>query len=491
MDAIQGLVFTARPDGSVQEVILDDLGIIPSLRETLSFSDFLDHDSRAKFGCFLEEIKDKGAALSWEINVLQGDEPLTLNFFGVHRNKQLVILSSSSPAHMFSLYEGLIRIVNEQSSRLREAQKANALLTQSEWTQSEDARILEEFMRVNNELINTQRELTLTNERLLRQESICRKIIEENTDALLVVDANEQIRFANPAAEQMLGLDNTDLFGERFSYPLHGIEEIEIAQKDGTSRVAEIKTTHIDWANQPAYLVSLRDITSRRHYERLREEIERITRHDLKSPLNAIIGLPNILLSESELTAKQQELLEYIKDAGYRMLSMINQSFDLIKLEQGSYALSPERVDLLALIDRIRLGFSDSLQHKNLLLRVDAVGFREDEVIVFGEELLCHTLLENLIANAIEASPKNAAISVTLQQEEHEARIAIHNPGAVPQEVRQTFFNKYITKGKSKGTGLGTYSARLIAEAHGGSIHLSTSEEDGTTVTVRLPANEE
>lgn len=487
MEAMQGLVFTARSDGSVQEVILDDLGIMPSICEALSFSDFLDHASRSKFLRFLEEIKDRGAALSWEIDVRKANEPLTLHFFGVRRNKQMVILSSPSPAHMFSLYEELIRIVNEQSSRLREAQKANALLAKEEGAQSEDVGILEEFMRVNNELINTQRELTRTNERLRRQESISRKIIEENTDALLVVDVKEQIRFANPAAEHMLGLDNTALFGERFSYPLHGIEELEIAQKNGTTRIAEIKTTHIDWNSQPAYLVSLRDITSRRHYERLREEMERITRHDLKSPLNAIIGLPNILLSESDLTAKQKEFLEYIKDAGYRMLSMINQSFDLIKLEQGSYALSSERVELLGLIDRIRLGFSDSLQQKKLSLRVDAVGSREEEVVVYGEELLCHTLLENLIANAIEASPKNASISVTLEQGEREVRIAIHNPGAVPQEVRQTFFNKYITKGKSKGTGIGTYSARLIAEAHGGSIHLSTSEEEGTTVTVRLP----
>jgi signal transduction histidine kinase len=487
MDAIQGLVFTARSDGSVQEVILDDLGIMPSIRETLCFNDFLDHGSQSKFSRFLEEIEDKGAALSWEINVRQGSEPLTLHFFGVRRNKQMVILSSPSPGHMFSLYEELIRIVNEQSSRLREAQKANALLQEREQAQSEDARILDEFMQVNNELVNTQRELTRTNERLRRQESICRKIIEENTDALLVVDAKEQIRFANPAAEKMLGLDTTALFGERFSYPLHGMEELEIAQENGTTRIAEIKTTPIDWQSQPAYLVSLRDITSRRQYEWLREEVERITRHDLKSPLNAIIGLPNILLSESELTAKQKEFFEYIKEAGYRMLSMINQSLDLIKLEQGSYDLSSERVDLLALIDRIRLGFGDVMQRKNLSFQVDSVGFPEEEITVSGEELLCHTLLENLIANAVEASPKKATISLTLEQQEREVRIAIHNCGAVPQSVRRTFFNKYITSGKSKGTGLGTYSARLIAEAHGGSIHLSTSEEEGTTVTVRLP----
>ncbi len=487
MSSLQGLVFSARADGSVQEVILDDLGIMPSIRKSICFTDFLDQASTAKFGRFLQEIKDRGAALSWEINVLRAQEPVTLHFFGVQRQKQTIILGSSSPAHMFSLYEELIRIVNEQSSRLREAQKANALPDRNEEAVSEDARILEEFMRVNNELINTQRELTLTNERLRRQESICRRIIQENTDALLVIDAREEIRFANPAAEKMLGLDNTALFGERFSYPLQGLEELEIAQEDGTTRIAEIKATDIDWDNQPAHLVSLRDITSRRRFERLREEVDRITRHDLKSPLNAIIGLPNVLLSESEVTGRQREFLEYIQEAGYRMLTMINQSLDLIKLEQGTYELQPAPVELIGLIERIRIGFNDQIKAKNLSFQVATPSSSQDKMSISGEELLCHTLLENLIANAIEASPKNEALSVSLQQGEQEVLISISNRGAVPQEVRRNFFNKYITSGKAKGTGLGTYSARLIAEAHGGSIHLDTSDEEHTTVKVRLP----
>jgi signal transduction histidine kinase len=57
----------------------------------------------------------------------------------------------------------------------------------------------------------------------------------------------------------------------------------------------------------------------------------------------------------------------------------------------------------------------------------------------------------------------------------------------VPEEIRDRFFEKYTTAGKATGTGLGTYSARLIAETHGGSVHLETSEETGTTVSVHLP----
>lgn len=65
--------------------------------------------------------------------------------------------------------------------------------------------------------------------------------------------------------------------------------------------------------------------------------------------------------------------------------------------------------------------------------------------------------------------------------------VSIHNKGAVPEEIRDTFFDKYATAGKSGGTGLGTYSARLNAETLGGKISLDTSEENGTTITISFP----
>jgi two-component system sensor histidine kinase/response regulator len=67
------------------------------------------------------------------------------------------------------------------------------------------------------------------------------------------------------------------------------------------------------------------------------------------------------------------------------------------------------------------------------------------------------------------------------------AIIRIHNTGSVPVDIRETFFEKYSTSGKPGGTGLGTYSARLIAETLGGDIKLETSDETGTSITIELP----
>lgn len=65
--------------------------------------------------------------------------------------------------------------------------------------------------------------------------------------------------------------------------------------------------------------------------------------------------------------------------------------------------------------------------------------------------------------------------------------VSIHNHGIVPEGIRDTFFDKYATAGKSGGTGLGTYSARLIAETMGGNITLDTSDDTRTTIRIVFP----
>ena len=95
-------------------------------------------------------------------------------------------------------------------------------------------------------------------------------------------------------------------------------------------------------------------------------------------------------------------------------------------------------------------------------------------------------MLSNIIKNAVEASPTGEEVEVAMISEES-AIIGIHNAGAVPIDIRETFFDKYTTSGKPGGTGLGTYSGKLIAQTLGGNIKLETSDEAGTTITIVLP----
>lgn len=221
----------------------------------------------------------------------------------------------------------------------------------------------------------------------------------------------------------------------------------------------------------------------------LREDVERITRHDLKNPLQIIIAGPDMLLEEMELDSEHASILKAIAEAGYRMLDMINRSLDLYKMEKGSYQFSPVPFDLIVVLGRIAAELKQPLKNDNLTLNILLDGSSretDDKFMVSGEELLCHSMLGNLIKNAIEASPADQAITVSLEKGNN-ATIKIHNKGSVPSAIRDRFFDKYATSGKKHGTGLGTYSASLLVKVHGGSIYLDTSDEDSTTIVVQLP----
>jgi signal transduction histidine kinase len=96
-------------------------------------------------------------------------------------------------------------------------------------------------------------------------------------------------------------------------------------------------------------------------------------------------------------------------------------------------------------------------------------------------------MFSNLIVNAVEASPRAASLTIRVREEGEEVAVRIHNYGVVPDDVRDRFFERYATSGKKRGTGLGTYSARLIARTHGGDISFTSTEQEGTWVEVRLP----
>jgi CheY-like chemotaxis protein len=222
----------------------------------------------------------------------------------------------------------------------------------------------------------------------------------------------------------------------------------------------------------------------------LREDMERVTRHDLKTPLNVIIGFPQIIMKAVNLPAKYQEYLKMIEESGMMMLNMIDLSLDMFKMERKMYHFQPVPVNLLQVIRRIMKDTESLAVAKKLsvaaLINGKPAG-RGDAFSVQGEELLCYSMLANLIKNALEASPHEERITIELADEEEMSVIRIHNRGAAPEDIRDRFFAKYATSGKESGTGLGTYSARLIAETQGGNVHFETSETKGTAVTVRLP----
>ncbi len=221
----------------------------------------------------------------------------------------------------------------------------------------------------------------------------------------------------------------------------------------------------------------------------LRDDVERITRHDLKGPLNSILPIPTLLSSYYAFSEDHLALLKNVERSAHKMLDMINRSLDLYKMETGVYQASIQPINMTPILySSLREAAANKIAH-NKPWRVTRNGAplpEGEQVWANGEEMLCFPMFSNLLLNAFEASPEQAAIEVDLDDgNEATLKIRITNTGAVPQEIRDHFFGKYVTHGKNKGTGLGTYSARLCAETQNGSIDMDVVD-DKTRVTVTL-----
>ncbi len=217
---------------------------------------------------------------------------------------------------------------------------------------------------------------------------------------------------------------------------------------------------------------------------KLREDVERITQHDLKNPLTVIIGKSESLVEEKYLHVEQRKDIETIRDTALNMLGMINRSLDLFKMETGNYVLEPKTLDLAVITLKVVNDYRSNAQKEGITITFNA----PNSCFILAEELLCFSILNNLIKNAIEASPPDSNVLVSLQEDDESSMVTIHNQGVIPEEIRGNFFEKYITSGKEQGTGIGTYSAKLMANAQNGDITFKTNHATGTTVTLTLPS---
>jgi signal transduction histidine kinase/DNA-binding NarL/FixJ family response regulator len=216
---------------------------------------------------------------------------------------------------------------------------------------------------------------------------------------------------------------------------------------------------------------------------RLREDVERISRHDLKTPLSSIVGVTRLLRDDGRLSTDQRELVGVLQRAALRMLEMVNLSLGLYRMETGSYDFRPQSVDLREVANRVLVDLHSSAETGGVRLHLHSS--QPTATYVRGEELLCYSIIANLVKNAIEATASGGQVTLTLQRGDP-VRLLVHNPGAVPPEIASRFFEKYVTGRKSAGTGLGTYSARLMARAQQGELELHTGAAEGTTITLRL-----
>lgn len=346
---------------------------------------------------------------------------------------------------------------------------------------------------------------------LQNSESKYRALVESSTDFIWEVDREGRYTYASPLSKPILGYDPGVMLGKRtfdFMLPqsakeaqrlfedlLEGKTSMEnwesgFQHQDGHEVILESNGLPImdDEGTVIGFRGVARDITDRKELEKLQERVGQIMRHDLKSPLNGIIGLPQVMKLEGELTPDQYKSIDLIEKSGRRMLRMIDNQLDLFKMEMGTYVYEAQEVELIPVVEEIIVDLEKVSSARNVSVQLAVFGDNDSEPCqVSSVRDLLFPMLSNLIVNAVEASPEFETVVIRVDCGE-KTTVEISNRGAVPKEIRDRFFQKFKTFGKKRGTGLGAYSAKLIGDAMGYHFDLAISDElDTTTITITMP----
>lgn len=218
---------------------------------------------------------------------------------------------------------------------------------------------------------------------------------------------------------------------------------------------------------------------------RLREDVELITRHDMKGPLAGMIGLVQALAEDSTMSRSDlTKQLRVVEETALQVLNLINLSSELYKIETGRFQLNAQPVKIIDILRRIVEISRTTFASKALVFAGNTeLPADPNTPMALGDAMLCYSLFQNLLKNACEAAPVASTISVILL-DQSPLSIVIENRGVVPAEIRERFFDKFVTLNTPGGTGLGTYSAKLLSEAQGGKITLAVNDETNTTSVV-------
>lgn len=219
--------------------------------------------------------------------------------------------------------------------------------------------------------------------------------------------------------------------------------------------------------------------------------------HDIRTPMNAIIGFSALARKNIEDQSLTKSYLGKINQASHYLLTLINDVLDMSRIESGKMVIDSKPMDLKEIIFNLENIFSEDMKAKALDFSMDITGVQESHVIC--DELRLNQLFLNLVSNAVKYTPKGGKIAFTARQEESaEAGKALYEFSVkdtgigMSKEFVATVFEAFTREQNStvsgiQGTGLGMAIAKNIVKMMQGTIECRSEEGKGTEFIVRLP----
>jgi PAS domain S-box-containing protein len=353
---------------------------------------------------------------------------------------------------------------------------------------------------------------------LQNREQLYRTLFEEASEGFLIVTPDDRLLAANQSAGDMLGYEPGELegmsmieitppeFRERcgendivdFCLDKQGtaLFNWHYLHRNGSSVPVANSLTPVDYRGTEAVLICMRDLSVlrriRRQTQRKSSFVTQVT-HDLRTPLNSITGMGDLLM-DTDLTGKQQTFLRTILNAARNMERLTNDIIDLNRIERGEIILEHEPFDVHRLVEDVISLYSHEEKDRDVIISQEV----SDSVPkwLIGDPDRLKQILFNLMDNAIEHT-RNGYVQLQVEPDGPLApsvplRFSVSDTGCgIPESQRETIFQQHEqlehgVTGSPKGLGIGLSICKHLVEEMNGEISVRSEEGKGSTFSFTI-----
>jgi PAS domain S-box-containing protein len=317
------------------------------------------------------------------------------------------------------------------------------------------------------------------------------KILEANREAIKFTEYNIDLLYGcaifdlHEASIEKLGVDCANLRnGSTLTYESH------LKAKTGKYIPVEVNVSRVELGDSASLQWIMRDITTRKELDSLREDLTAMIYHDLRSPLSNIVSsldmMGTILPIDSNPSLKS--IFSIANRSTDRMQRLISSLLDINRLEAGQPIANRKAVEVKELVDNALTSVQPLMEGKQQTLEAQ-VGERLPPIWV--DEDMARRVLINILENGIKFTPSRGRLAIVVDPDLDWVRFSVQDSGpGIPLEARDKIFQKFVrlqTERYTKGMGLGLAFCRLAVEAHGGRIWVDGNPGEGSIFSFTFP----
>ena len=324
------------------------------------------------------------------------------------------------------------------------------------------------------------------------------QITSSMNEGLVLLDNNGTILSINPAAQNILETDEYCIGKDFLTIDRRHDMSIAIqnALNNGKSEIRseingreyQFDISRIQSANKTIGAVLLAfDITERELAEKTRREFTANVSHELKTPLQGIIGSAELIEGGMVKPEDMPRFVSHIKEEAKRLVVLIEDIIRLSELDEGS-EMPQSEVNLLDIANEVKNNLDETAKAKNVSIQVSG-----KNVVIEGVKRLIYEIIFNLCDNAIKYNKDGGKVDISVSETESNSVIKVKDNGIgiAPEEQNHIFERFYrVDKSHSKasgGTGLGLSIVKHAVQYHNGTVTIDSQIGKGTEITIAIP----